>query len=207
MWSGMQFFPTGAFDDQPCRHALRESWSVSHLLAMEELPLYPRVVGQLSVYRLLFLPTFEQPSVIRLAEAGRVWRVTCKRSDGQGGYSPGKLAARVERELSRAEAKRFVRLLNRVAFWSMPTFESYCAPDGSRAVLEGTRIGEYHVVDRWSPRSTAYAELIEFLMNLCPGVGQHLTKPPKYLPSFAGLGERLRLAAAEGGPAEPDAAS
>jgi hypothetical protein len=37
----------------------------------------------------------------------------------------------------------------------------YCGPE-----REGE--GRYHVVDRWSPRGTPYAKLVEFLLKLCP---------------------------------------
>jgi hypothetical protein len=161
----MEFFPPGALDSQPDGHAFRERWYVRHLLAMQELPLQPAAAGP-DVYRLLFLPTFHQPSVIRLTHAEGVWRAVCKRSDGEGGYAPGRLAAETECELSPAEAKQFDRLLERAVFWKMPRFERAFGMDGSQAVLEGVRSGQYHVVDHWSPRGTPYARLVEFLLAL-----------------------------------------
>src|SRR5262245_58215416 len=110
----MQFFPENALDDRPDLHAFRDRWYVSHLLAMEERPLYPPTTDQSPVYRLLFLPTFRQPGVVRLTAAGGTWRAVCKRSNGQGGYSPGRLAGAAEQELSRAEAKQFARRLGRM---------------------------------------------------------------------------------------------
>ena len=40
--------------------------------------------------------------------------------------------------------------------------------DGAQWVLEGTRNGRYHVVDRWSPTGTEYEQLCKFLMELSP---------------------------------------
>jgi hypothetical protein len=198
----MEFFPTNALNPRPDLHAFRDQWYVSHLLAMEERPLYPPAPDQPVVYRLLFLPTFQHPAVVRLVEAGRVWRAVYKRSTGRGGYFPGQLAGTAERELSPAEAKQFVGLLDRIDFWDMPPSEDTAGLDGSQAVLEGARDSGYHVVDRWSPRGTPYAELVEFLLGLCRGVGEPAPEPPKYLGSFAELAERFRVQPSEGDPGE-----
>lgn len=168
----MEFFPTNVLAPRPDLHAFKDQWYVSHLLAMQEQPLYPPAPDQTLVYRLLFLPTFRQPAVVRLSEAGGAWRSVCKQSDGRGGYFPGQLVGEAERELSSAEARQFARLLERVGFWDMPSSEDTAGLDGSRAVLEGARVGEYHVVDRWSPHATPYAELVEFLLGLCRDVGE-----------------------------------
>jgi hypothetical protein len=196
----MEFFPPNAFDDRPSLHTFSDRWYVPHLLAMKEQPLYPPVPDQPVLYRLLFLPTFEQPSLVRLTEAVGIWRAVCKRTDGQGGYSPGRLVGEAERELSRADAKRFTRLLDRVAFWEMRSFEDSAGADGSQAVLEGVKAGKYHVVDRWSPRNTPYAELVDFLLNLCRGVAEVPPEPRKYVSSFAELEERLRPGSSDDGP-------
>jgi hypothetical protein len=188
----MEFFPVNALDPRPDLHAFRDRWYVSHLLAMGERPLHPLAPDQPIVYRLLYLPSFRQSAVVRLNEAGGTWRAVCKRSDGRGGYSPGRLAGEAERELSRAEAKQFARLLERVGFWDARSWEDTAGKDGAQAVLEGARAGGYHVIDRWSPHGTPYAELVEFLLGLCRGVGEPAPDPPKYLESFAELAERFR---------------
>ena len=162
----MEFFPENTLDDHPGGHAFRVNWYVPHLLSMEEPPLRPPVADRPTVYRLLFLPTFDRPAVVRLTEAEGGWRAVCKRSDGRGGYGPGPLLSAAERDLSPAEGKKFGRLLTEAAFWEMPSSETSAGLDGSQAVLEGVREGCYHVVDRWSPHGTPYAKLVEFLLKL-----------------------------------------
>jgi hypothetical protein len=163
----MEFFPQGTLDDRPDGHAFRVNWYVPHLLSMQEQPLYPAVVDRPAVYRLLFLPTFGHPVVVRLTEAaGGGWRVVCKRSDGRGGYGPGPLVSQQERDLLPAEARQLGRLLEGAGFWVTPSFKETEGLDGSQAVLEGVCEGRYHVVDRWSPRGTPYAELVQFLLKL-----------------------------------------
>jgi hypothetical protein len=171
----MEFFPPGVFDDRPETQVFKERWYGPHLLAMHELPLHPPPDDQPTVYRLLFLPTFDQPCVVRLIGDGRVWRAVCKRSDGEGGYSPGQMTDETELQLSRAETEQLGRLLDRADFWDMSSFERSAGEDGSQAILEGARASEYHVVDRWSPHDTPYAELVQFLLGLCP-CGWNLTE-------------------------------
>lgn len=180
----MEFFPANSLDHRPDIHAFCDRWYVSHLLAMQERPLWPPAPNLPTAYRLLFLPTFQQPRAVRLTEASSGWRAVCKRSDGRGGYAPGRLVGEAERELSRTEAERFTYLVDRVDFWTMPGSEDSHGCDGSQAVLEGVRASAYHVVARWSPRGTPYAELVEFLLGL--------GRSPKYAGSFAELAERFR---------------
>jgi hypothetical protein len=163
----MEVFPQNSLEDRPDGHAFRVNWYVPQLVSMQEQPLHPPVADRPTVYRLLFLPTFERPVMVRLTEAERTWRVVCKRSDGRGGYGPGPLLSEEERDLSPAEAKQFGTLLSGAAFWDMPSFDKTAGLDGSQAVLEGVSEGRYHVVDRWSPRGTPYAKLVEFLLKLC----------------------------------------
>jgi hypothetical protein len=174
----MKFFPDGSLDDRPDLHAFLASWYVDYLVAMRENPLYPPSDDPRTVYRLLFLPTFQQPSVVRFTEATGNWRVVCKRSDGEGGYHPGQLIGTVERNLTHAEGQQLRLLLEQVSFWDTPSFVNSHGCDGARAVLEGVQAGRYHVVDRWSPHGTPYAELVGFLLELCRGVGETPPKSP-----------------------------
>ena len=187
----MEFFPPGSLDDRPELHAFRDRWYVSHLLAMQESPMYPPPTDSASTYRLLFLPTFHNPSVVRFKCLGDTWNAVCKRTDGRGGYSPGKLVAQSEWILSRRESKQLSRLLERVSFWEMGSSEDSAGVDGSQAVMEGAQEGRYHVIDRWSPHGITYAELVEFLLTLCQGIGEAPPDPPKFLRSFAELESRL----------------
>ena len=88
----MEFFPPGVLDESPYLHAFRDTWYVPHLLAMQEQPLYPPDPNQLTTYRLLHLPTFTHPTVVRVTDADG-WRVVRKQTDGRGGYERGRLVA------------------------------------------------------------------------------------------------------------------
>lgn len=160
----MELFPPGSLGDQPDEQSFRERWYGSHLSAMQESPLYPPDPNLPEQYRLLFLPTFQQSTVVHLTNAGGAWRAICKRSDGDSGFSPGRLTSTRGRDLLGRKARKFAQLLDGMGFWDMSSFEESGGLDGSRAVLEGIRAGTYHVVDRWSPEGTPYAKLVEFLL-------------------------------------------
>jgi hypothetical protein len=163
----MGFFPPNALHEVPEFPESRERWYAAHLEAMKEAPLYPPTADRPDVYRLLFLPTFHAPAVVRFTRTDGGWRLVAKGSDGLGGYRPGRLISEVERDLSPGEAAQFDSLLERVGFWKMRSVGGETGLDGSEAVLEGVRAGRYHVVDRWSPHSTPYAELVEFALGMC----------------------------------------
>ncbi|WP_439626559.1 hypothetical protein [Gemmata sp.] len=192
----MEFFPPGVLDDHPDLHALHERWYVSHLMAMQERPLHPPAPDQPTVFRLLFLPTFTRPALVRVTDAGG-WRVARKQTDGRGGYEPGQLVSEAEWELTPGEAKRLGKLVERAGFWDLPTAERADGLDGWQCVVEGVRTGRYHVVDRWSPRRTPFAELVGFLLGLSPAVPRE-AGPAKYLGSFAELAERMRPRSSDG---------
>lgn len=162
----MDFFPPNSLDSNPELDEFSRRWYERHLMVMEEQPLYPPASRALDVYRLLFLPTFEQPTLVRLSRSHGRWSAVCKQTDGQGGFDEGQLISDSQRELSISEAKKVVELLDRMDFWTMPSFLDDGGLDGEQAILEGVSGGRYHVVDRWCPEGTEYATLVRFLLTL-----------------------------------------
>jgi hypothetical protein len=86
-------------------------------------------------------------------------------------------------DVDEAQVQDVLAQLQRLAFWAMPTEEEQAPPaasatthqgptlkvigtDGSRWILEGIRDGEYHVVDRWSPKENSYSQLCKYLLRL-----------------------------------------
>jgi hypothetical protein len=187
----MEFFPPESLDASPNLHVVYEHSFGPHLSAMEEMPLYPPADDQPLSYRLLYLPAWFTSSVVRLHRAGKGWRAICKQIDRRGDNEPGQLIGARERELSRKEALRLDRLLDRLDFWAMPPSEGLCGLDGFTAVLEGAEAGRYHVVHRWTPHGTPFAVLVDFLLGFCRGLVQTRAEPPKYFKTFAALTEAL----------------
>jgi hypothetical protein len=161
----MEFFLPGTLCGDPSSHDFRARWYGKHLDAMQESPLHTATAGP-EVYRLLFLPTFSPPHVVRLEYVADDWRATFKRSNGLGGYEAGSLEVESTRPLFIYEKKQFVALLEASEFWTMASFDETLGLDGSQAVIEGVRDGRYHVVDRWTPHGTPYARLVECLLQM-----------------------------------------
>lgn len=141
-------------------------WYSGQLRALGE----PLIFDQKSdtIYRFTWLRTFDHPVAVRIQKNNDRIKLTWKMSDGAGGYSPGELIVIKTIELSGSEWNEFQSLLEKAKYWSMPTKDQsgISGNDGSRWIMEGVQNGKYNVVDRWSPRNSAYQELGMFLINL-----------------------------------------
>ncbi|HEX2558444.1 hypothetical protein, partial [Phenylobacterium sp.] len=89
--------------------AFEARWYSSHWRAAQERSLYvaslaPGAEGT-RTYRFTWLRSFHQPVVVRIDDqASGEMRLTATMLSGDGGFSPGRIARRVERVLSAAEA-------------------------------------------------------------------------------------------------------
>ena len=87
--------------------------------------------------------------------------LTTKMATGAGGYCPGILEEEESLPLSRAEIAPFLAQVDKLGFWSAPTHQQNeeLGCDGSQWIIEGVKRGNYHVVDRWSPKAGVAHEL------------------------------------------------
>jgi hypothetical protein len=75
---------------------------------------------------------------------------------------------RTQNRLSGADVKKFLQLVEKADFWTMPAEnpdprrKAYKF-DASPWVFEGVRNGSYHVVRRLSPNSSPFTEMVRFL--------------------------------------------
>lgn len=142
--------------------AFREEWFSKHLQAMTEPPLHKNNSNLKEQYRFLWLRTFQQPVAIRISKGEKIILRMIVLS-GKGGYAPGKVKYDKTTEISNEEWGKFIKLIDKCAFWQMPAEESFQGFDGSEWILEGYRNNEYHVACRWSPEmQTKVRELIFF---------------------------------------------
>ena len=141
-------------------------WYSGQLLALKEPLIFDR--ENETIYRFTWLRTFHHPVAIRIQKNKDQIQLTWKMSDGAGGYSPGKLITDETTELTTSEWNEFLKLLDKTEYWNMSTNEQsdIMGTDGSRWIIEGVQNGKYNVVDRWTPRNSAYQELGMFLINL-----------------------------------------
>jgi hypothetical protein len=145
--------------------SFRNEWYSKHLKAMDESSLNSMAESD-EAYRFLWLRTFHHPIAIRVWRKGEERNMVFKELDGAGGYEPGKLIANQTRRLTADEWDKLINLLQQASYWQLQTESKDIGLDGARWVLEGKKDKQYHIVDRWSPRSGSYLETCSYLLKL-----------------------------------------
>jgi hypothetical protein len=125
------------------------NWYSEHLSALDEPVLSDSL--NTKIFRFTWLRSFDHPVVIRIENTGDTISLFWKVSDGEGGYSAGKVFINERKALTVAQWNTINTKINAIGFWDLPTTENtILGTDGAQWILEGKRLGKYHVVDRWS---------------------------------------------------------
>lgn len=139
------------------------NWYSTNLKALDEPILNDSF--PISIYRFTYLRTFNNPIVIGLENNNDSVRIYWKRTNGAGGYYPGKIVEDNTKDLSIEDWKKVEAKIDSINYWSLPTLKTdLLGNDGSQWILEGRKLGKYHVVDRWCGREIA--PVCKFLMGL-----------------------------------------
>lgn len=141
----MNYFP-------PDFDRFRSKWYGEHLAAMEEPSLFELSRAGATALRFLWLRTFHHPICVRLHRDGVVVQLIGLRLTGQGGYEPGRIDLRVERELESADWRR-IEIALEVARFEAPPADPRLGADGAQWIVERARGGDYRMLERWSPDS------------------------------------------------------
>jgi hypothetical protein len=129
---------------------LLTDWYGKHLTSMHEPSLWAAAVRGETMYRFLWLRTFDAPIAVRVVIDGWRAHLVAARTSGQGGYDPGPVDARRERALSWAEVKRLESALAAADFDTTAT-DRDGGLDGAQWIIERADGGAYRLVQRWSP--------------------------------------------------------
>ena len=132
--------------------ALEAKWYGEALARMKE-PRLPDSAKDVTaeVYRMMILPTWGNPIVVRVQRHGKTFSLSARRLDGQAGYDPGKLVEAKNIDLSADESNELEVLVKNLNFFQLSTDEKgISGRDGEEWVLEGVSQGKYHVAQRWS---------------------------------------------------------
>lgn len=164
------YFPPGAFG--PSADHIADSYSC-YLQAMGERSLLnPPARDAPETYRLLVVPAWQRPIVVRLVI----------RPDGTGALFVKASMSQQEastltvdrvQSVSKEGTQTFLRLLVEAHFWSMSTLSPpnhdphviAKTMDGIEWVLEGGTARRYHVVTRTSPRTGPYWAVVSYLFR------------------------------------------
>jgi hypothetical protein len=166
--SESSYFPELVFGSDEKDHQFEADWYSQHLKAMNESSLWKRAHAREkpTVYRLLWLPSFDHPACLRITRSEQAVHLRTVVLDGWGGYDPGAIAIDKSTRLSDDRWTEFDGLLKRLKFWSQPTQDpGDVVTDGDRLILEACVAGKYHVITRQIPEGD--------YLNLCRVVGDY----------------------------------
>jgi len=167
--SNQFYFPIKAFTDNSMyvgQDSFRVKWYSEQLLAMQEPVIYLNK-SENEIYRFTWLRTFHNPIAIRIENHGDNYYVHWKLSSGAGGYEPGKLIINKQIPIDKKTWDEFIDRLHQADFWHMDTRVTTMGLDGSQWILEGKKLNQYHVVDRWTPGyNSEFYKCCDFLITL-----------------------------------------
>jgi hypothetical protein len=155
-----QYFPRSSLDSRGSE--LKSQWYSSQLRALQEPSLLSLSKSpSAESYRFLWLRTFNHPIAIRLdPKPDGTSILTTKVASGSGGFHPGVLSENSSQVLSKERTQAFLTRVNELNFWEAPNpVNDQRGTDGSQWIIEGVKAGQYHVVDRWSPKDGVARQL------------------------------------------------
>jgi hypothetical protein len=149
-----EYVPAGVLGDSRS-HQFRSYWYSKHLIAMREPSLWEvsRQDSTAEVFRFLWLRSFHHPISVRLTvRKDGTGILTSKETDGKGGYAPGKLIRNLAATLSKEQTAFFLDRVEAFGLWKLAMEKlGTTGLDGAEWIIEATKGGRYHIVDRWSP--------------------------------------------------------
>jgi hypothetical protein len=145
-----RYFAVQPFDSSQQLDDFHIAWYSKHLAAMYEPSLW-RTPPNTEIYRVLWLRTFDAPMVFRLTiKPDRSSELVTKRTNGQGGYEPGRVVVDQATQIDKDETQILLATLMRLKFWGAQTKDPEPTGfDGAQWVIESVKNGKYHVVSRW----------------------------------------------------------
>jgi len=138
-----------------------EIWDRDLATLFKEPALHSLGNGMESSYRLVLLPSFDNPVVVRIWRSGNQSFLVSKRTNGKG-----ILDEINSRSLSDDEWNGFINLLNTADFFGTPArISEDPMPDGATWTLEGSLNGSYRNVQRIAP-TKEFEESCTYLLRL-----------------------------------------
>ncbi len=160
------YFPPHTFPSDTSFRYVR-SHSLSAVLdEMKEPSLYKQGKAGVEAYRLLFQPAFEPWLAIRVFRLDEDVFIVSKMYSTKKTGNPNDLREVKAEQLKIEKWKKLQRLLEEVNFWSIATEHDNCCFDGVTCTFEGTRDGQYHIIDWPNPRDQSYWRLCDFMLNI-----------------------------------------
>lgn len=118
-------------------------------------------------YRLLWIPTFDEPTVINIWRSDETYFITTKRLNrNRKNLEIGNLELEKTRSLTAEEWQDFTSLLQQNGFFCIPSnVKEAEVNDGASWTLEGIKEGQHHLVYRTLP-TNQLADIFRKMFNL-----------------------------------------
>jgi hypothetical protein len=124
-----------------------------HLRAFREPRLQALDSGAMS-YRVMILPSFSSPFLVRITHRGTdTWVVTKQTDGGDWEYLHGQLARADSSRLTDQDWTRWAQLVDSLAFWEHEVWGATLTLDGYRMFFEGIHGWRHHATERGNPAS------------------------------------------------------
>jgi hypothetical protein len=118
------------------------------------------------VFRLLWFPTFDRPTSIRISLSGDRAAVTTRRLSGKGGYEWGGFNSESARSISINEWLHLEKTVDEGCFWYAAFgIREVPVTDGSLWIFEGRKDGRYNFVERTTP-SPQMSEIFRTMLRI-----------------------------------------
>ena len=151
-----RMFPRGSLGPTGDLDEFKNRWYSGNLKALQEPALYPMAKDKsIECYRFLWLRSFSHPISVRLSHHGKdEWILKLKIAGGAAGFHPHSLIEEETMHLRDANIQEFLSQIDSLGFWKAPNplLNDQVGTDGSQWIIEGVKDGNYHVIDRWSPK-------------------------------------------------------
>lgn len=167
------YFPDGVFDgDHKESNAFWVGQYTKTLRAMGEPSLWKLAQEDhtVSVYRLLWVPSFHHRVSVRIVKSGGSFALHAVELDAKGGLDPGKIAIKKTVKLTEEQWTWLLVHIARARFWKMSTclkrgLNDATREDGDYLLCEGVEDGKYHIVHRHDSE-LAYETICWYMLSL-----------------------------------------
>lgn len=159
-----QFFPADVFDIHHSLDARAYSW---YLRSMQEEPLSTPAAREPGTYRVLVLPAYGSPVVIRLNVDSRGTAKLYVKV-GKSDSAPEAIVVNEARNVSRGDVETLARLLDDANFWRTPSVQAdprHHTFGGTSWLFEGSRDGVYHLTSWVEPKRVPCSDAASFLVR------------------------------------------
>ncbi|ABD81604.1 hypothetical protein Sde_2344 [Saccharophagus degradans 2-40] len=147
--------------------SFEREWFSAHLRAAREKPIKLPLYSE--VYRFTWLRSFHAPIVVRVDCEARC-TLNAKQLSGAGGYSPGHIQIKDERELTSEESNKLRFLAEQIDKWEYKPDEETIGMDGAQWIFEKANGNSYQSWNLWSPSgeeaADTYVDICLYLLSL-----------------------------------------